>query len=271
MNYYEQLRHGFTQEPIIVTGAAGSYVIIGSHDHGVQILPTAIPKLLDTLGQVKALKMEGEGMEEAFKRFHPLSVELLAKASVDQSRFSWISESDGEDLGRKLTRYGVSEGVMEVYVPTVSIRLHHGVVSNNFFRSLPQLFEYYKPRFGFLNAEHGTESFMKVLDYWERNRLNPVDLMDFSFDFEGFMGIVREFEYWKPDLTRFRADHRGKIAVCAGMFHVPFVQSVLEGKEIERPDWPNHMDKSTNPLIVERGTSLRETYRNIEIALDETT
>lgn len=267
MSYFEALKYGITQEPDIVNGANESYVIIGSHDHGMQIPKQMVPKLVQTLDGIVALKMEGEGMETAFNRFHPMSVELLAKASIDPSRLFWIAESDGEDIGQKLAKYGVSEGIMEVFVPSLSIRMHRGI-PEGFFTILPLAFEYYKSRFGFLNTEHGVESFRTVADYWRRHQLDPMDLAKFAYDFEMFMGNVRGFDYWRPDLRRFRTDYTGKIAVCVGVYHVPFVQSVLEGREIEKPDWPNHISKNYDPYVVERRDLLKEIYRNIEAALN---
>lgn len=269
MNHFEALKQGVTQEPNIVTGAdeAGrTFVVIGSHDHGVQIPQTAVPKLVKALDGVEALKMEGEGTEKAAQRFHPMSVEVLAKAAVDQSRFSWISESDGEDLGQKLSKYGVSEGIMEVYVPSLSMRWHGGT-PDGFFQNLPRTFEYYRARFGFLDVQHGIDSFMAVANYWMKHRLNPKDLMDFSYDFEMFMGSIREYDYWRPDLRRFREHYTGKVAVCCGTYHIPFMQSVLEGQEIEKPDWPNHIDKNNDPFVVQRRDLLKGVYGNIEAAL----
>lgn len=266
MSHFEALKYGVTQKPDIVNGANGGYVVIGSYDHGMQIPQASVPKLVNALIGVEALKMEGGGTEEASRRFHPMSTEVLVKACVDQSRFSWISESDGEDLGQKLLKYGVPEGIMEVYVPSLSMRWHGGT-PDGFFQNLPRTFEYYKSRFGFLDIQHGVETFLTVANFWMRHRLNPKDLMDFSYDFEMFMGSVREYDYWRPDLRRFREDYSKRIAVCCGAYHVPFVQSVLEGQEIAKPDWPNHIDKNNDPFVAKRRDSLKGTYRNIETAL----
>lgn len=62
-------------------------------------------------------------------------------------------------------------------------------------------------------------------------------------------------------------DYTGKIAVCCGNYHAPFVQAVLEGKEIEKPDWSNHIDKNNDPFVVKRRDLLKGIYRNIEAAL----
>lgn len=269
MSHSEALKFGITQEPDIVHGtdrAGRAFVVIGSHDHGMKIPQASVPKLVIALNGVEALKMEGEGTEEASKRYHPRSTEVLVKACVDQSHFSWISESDGEDLGQKLSKHGVSEGIMEVYVPSLSMRWHGGT-PDGFFQNLPRTFDYYKSRFGFLNVQHGVETFLEVANFWMRHRLNPKDLMDFSYDFEMFMGSVREYDYWRSDLRRFREDYSGRIAVCCGAYHIPFVQSVLEGQEIEKPDWPNHIDKNNDPFVVERRDSLKGIYQNIESAL----
>lgn len=266
MNHFQKIEHGITQQPDIVEGNRGSFVIIGSHDHGVQIPQVAIPKLFEVLDGVAALKMEGEGMEQAFQRFHPLSAEVLARVSVDPAHFFWISESDGENLGQKLLRYDVSERIMEIFVPSLSMRWHGGI-PYGFFESLPRIYEGYKSRFGFLDAECAAERFRAVANFWERSGLDVKDLMDFSYDFEMFMGSVREHEYWRPDLRRFRENYSGRIAVCCGVYHVPFVQSVLEGRELVKPDWGNHLDINTDPFVVKRRNQLKEIYGNIETAL----
>ncbi len=112
MSNFDALKYGIAQEPAIIDGADRNYVIIGSRDHGMQIPQKAVLKLVKALDGVEAMKMEG--MEEGFNRFHPLSTELLAKASVNPSRLFWMPESDEEDIGQKLVKYGVTEGIMEV-------------------------------------------------------------------------------------------------------------------------------------------------------------
>lgn len=268
MNYFEALKSGFAQEPDIVTGDKGGYVIIGSHDHGIQLPAVAVPKLVKALDGIEALKLEGEGMEEAFSRLHhPMSAEILAKAYVDPARLFWLSESDGEDIGQKLAKYGVSEGLMEMFVAATSIRMHRGI-PEGFLQILPRTFENYKKRFGFLDSHHGIASFFTVADYWNKHALDLMDFARFAYDFEMFMGDVREFEYWQPDLRRFREDYTGRIAVCSGAYHVPFIQSILEGQETKKPDWENHIDSNNSPFVATEKDKLKEIYRNIETALN---
>lgn len=47
------------------------------------------------------------------------------------------------------------------------------------------------------------------------------------------------------------------------------MQAVLEGQEIEKPDWPNHIDRNNDPFVIQRRDLLKEIYRNIEKALGE--
>lgn len=268
MNHFQKIEHGITQEPDIVEGGNKNFVIIGSHDHGVQIPQVAILKLFEVLDGVVALKMEGEDAKQSFQKYHPLSVEVIARFAVESARLFWISESDGEDLGQKLLKYGVSESIMEIFVPSLSMRWH-GRVQHGFFEDLPRIYEGYKRRFGFLDTERAVGQFEAVARFWERRGLDIKDLMDFSYDFEMFMGSVREYEYWRPDLRRFRDNYLGRIAVCCGVHHVPFVQSLLEGRELVKPDWGNHLDINTDPFVVKRRNQLKEIYGNIETALSE--
>ncbi|MBI2330531.1 hypothetical protein HYU94_03995 [Candidatus Daviesbacteria bacterium] len=272
MNYFEQLRSGVTEEPTITTDSGGTFVIIGSLDHGMQIPQSGALKLVQVLDGVSALKMEGDEKQVGMfkERFHPMSAEMLAIACVQPSRLSWLAESDGEDIGQKLLSFGVPKEIMEVFVPSLNMRMNGGV-SEDFFRTLPLMFEHYKQRFGFLNTAQGIETFLKVGQYFMDQRIDPRGLEDFSYDFEMFMGNVREFEYWRPDLKRFRAGNQGRIAVCCGTYHVDFVRSVFEGKEVEKPDWSNHIDKNNDPFVVKHRYKLKEIYKNLEAALNSTT
>jgi|GEM_PF-3313970 hypothetical protein len=270
MSRLEAFKNGVTLEPIMIADPAGTFAIVGSHDHGVRIPQASVPKLVRFLEGVEALKMEGEeNMEGAFRLYHPISTEVLVKACFDPSQFSWITESDGEDRGQKLARNGVTKEIMEIAIPSWIIRDYQRL-PENIGQILPEAFTVFKRHFSFIDTPHATESFLKVVNYWRRHTLDLIrDLTLFSYDFTEFQGKVREFEYWRPDLRRFRTDHLGRIGVCCGLAHLSSVQLIIEGKDLEKPDWENHIDKSNDPVVMDYRNELKMIYRNLEVALNE--
>ncbi len=269
MHYLETLKYSVAAEPSIVADSNGSFVIVGSQEHGMQIPQPSVVKLIHLLNGVEALKMEGEGTQSIELYFHPMSPEVLAKACVGPDRTSWISESNGKDIGQRLSEYGVPEGIMEVFIPAMNMRMNKGI-SDGFFQALPGMFEQYKVRFGFLDVNRGVESFLTVANYWGKHGFDAWDLMAFSYEFEMFMGNVLEYECWRPDLRRFREDHTGKIGVVCGSYHIPFVQPILERKDVEKPSWEKRIDKNNDPFVVNRREQLKGIQRHIEIALSGT-
>ena len=265
MDIETRLRNGITKKPRII--CSPEYVLIGSTNHGQQLPQDGPVELINSLIGVAALKMEGP--EEAYKLFHPMSAEIITKASVGIVPISYLPEYDGEGIGQKLLKYGVSEELAEIYVPCMYIRMQGGDVPDNFLDLLPVAFiEYKKQRFGFIDIERAVKNFLRVAYYWKDNNLDPIDLDHFSYDFEKFMGDVREFEYWKPDLVRFRKQYSGRIAVCCGDYHIPFVQSVLQGKEQISPDWKTHIDNRREDMYTPQSAEfVKKVYLHLEKAL----
>ena len=82
-----------------------------------------------------------------------------------------------------------------------------------------------------------------------------------------FVGDVREYELWLPDLQEFRSQHVGRIAICCGNYHVPFVKMVLEGAEIPKPDWKTHIEMRREDTDSVDADKLKAIYEHIETAL----
>lgn len=260
------LKNRITSKPNIVKDKQSSYVIVGSIDHGHQIPQNSIAELINSLDNVVALKMEGS--EKAFKPFHYLSTEILVKASVGLAPVSYFTEFDGEDIGQKLLKYDVPEELAEVYIPCIHIRMNDNAI-DGLFDLLPLMFEKYKERFSFINTPQAINNFYKVVTYWINNKLSIGDLHHFSYDFEKFVGDVREFEFWAPDLKKFRIEHDGKIAVCCGDYHTPFIQTVLDGKTPVKPNWETHIDNRREDTHTPQDAhKLKQIYKNLESALN---
>ena len=262
----ESLKNGIAKKPHIIRDNNNSYVIIGSTGHGYQIPSDSIKVLIDSLEDVVALKLEGD--EETLKILHPMSTEILTKVAVGSVPVSFFPEADEEDIGQKLLNYGVSEEIAEIFIPCMHIRMNESII-DRIFGMLPIVFEEYKQRFSFINTPRAIENFLKVCNYWADNDLNPFGLDHFSYDFEKFMGDVREYEFWKPDLIKFRSQFNGKIAVCTGDYHTTFIQTILDGKEVQKPDWYNHIDKRREDVHTPQNPiKLKQIYQNLEMALE---
>lgn len=271
----EQLRRGSTEKITILNALdivkGSDYVIIGGRGgmHGSELSPQAINELIDSLEDVEALKMEGD--EETSKYFHPMSAETLTRASMVEKPVSYFPESkDGHDIGYYLLQYGLSEEIVELSVPCMRLR-RINESSDRFLHGLPHLFELHKPMFSFIDTERGLSNFLKVLGYWENHQLDVYLLDSFAYDFEGFMGQVREHEFWEPDLVAFRRMYKGKVGVSCGSYHADFVESVLEGRSYEKPpSWETHFDVRRKRDRVGYGVTLeqlREAYVHINATL----
>ncbi len=279
----DKLKNSVTKKPIIIKDEKNSFVIIGSKEHGLQIPQDSITGLINSLEGVIALKMEGS--EEMFKWFHPMSTEGLVKTSLGSIPVSYLPES--ENIGEKLLEYEIPEEIAEIYIPCMYIRFNG--IHDGFFEFLPLILKRYSEEFGlfdFTNTLRAVENFDKVRKYWKHNKLNFHDLENyFSIDFEKFIGDVMEFEYWKPDLEKFRNQYNGKIAVCCGDYHVFFVLKVFDKKEVSKPNWENHIDNidskikginndyidNTNDddeFVVQYKERLKQIYQHITKALD---
>jgi hypothetical protein len=259
---------GTTSRPTILKNSNKKYVIIGSIDHGMEIPKDSMLELIASLENVRSLMMETP--EEFHKHMHPMSTEILVKASVGRASVSYLSGNRAnEDIGKQLLKYSPQQ-IAEVFVPAIYIRNSIQLGQEPTFDSMVAFTSAYRGRFGFLDAEESIKKYMRVLEYWGKHQLDPKDLDHFSYDFEKFVGDVREFELWQPELKEFRTQHKkGKIAVCVGDYHVPFVQSVFEGNNIQPPNWKNHFDtRREDRLTPQRTEYLKGIYKNILEALE---
>jgi hypothetical protein len=266
MGIVERLKYRMSEKPNIVS--EGSYVIIGSKNHGQQIPQEGIVEIIEALRDIIALKMEGR--EQDLSVFHPFSSEIIAKTAVGLIPVTFIPESGEEDLGAKLLNYGVPGELIEVSVPFIYLRITDWA-DDNIHDKLDMILRTYKnERYNFIDVNRAKDNFNKVLEYWQKEKLDVGYLDHFSLDFEKFTGDVREFEFWKPDLERFRSNYmdKGKIAVCCGFYHVPFVKTILDGLEPKKPDWENRdFAKSKISSTYQDPEKLREIYLHLNKAL----
>lgn len=248
---------GKTEKPLIVKNDSRKYVIIGSLDHGMEIPSDSILELITALEDTKALMMECP--EEFHQHFQPMSTELLTKASVGNVPINYLSGSrTNEEIGELVLKYA-PKNIAEVFVPCLYVRNSCQLGQLPSLDSMADYITRYRGRFGFLDKDKSIRGYMKLLQFWNSQELDPIDLNDFSYDFEKFVGDIREFELWQPELKSFRDSNKGKVAVCVGEYHVPFVQDVFDGRPISKPDWKNHVytkreDKHTpqSPELLER-------------------
>jgi len=251
--------HTQTEKPNIITDSNGNYVIIGVIDHGHQIPEDAIMEVIDSLDDVVALKMEA--IPESRRGFHPMSTEIITLASIGSAPVSYLPHEDGSEI----IKY-VSEELAELYVPHLMVRmLDRPLESEEVIRGLKQ---YKQLRFGFIDTERGFHNYVQSIRYWMENDLDLRDLDHFSYDFEGFVGSVRQFELWSPDLRTFQKDNPGKIAVCVGDYHFPFVKTILDGKEPQKPDFQTHLDGTIeNSIRTKNVAEMKAIYGHLEKAL----
>ncbi|TKJ17589.1 hypothetical protein CEE44_03585 [Candidatus Woesearchaeota archaeon B3_Woes] len=256
-----------TNKPNIVKDPKGRYVLVGSIDHGFQIPQDSVLELITSLENTSALMMETP--EEFQAQFHPMSTELLVKASVGQVLIEYLSGNRvDEDIGEIVLKY-VPEHIAELFVPCVHVRNCYQEGIDISFESTLAFAGVYRGRFSFLDVERTLKNYMRLLQYWEENELDQRDLDHFSYDFEKFLGDVREFELWGPDIRHFRNKHDGKIVVCVGDYHVPFVKSVLDEREVSAPNWRTHLEtKREDKLTPQDIGFLQEIYSHIEKALN---
>lgn len=257
-----------TSKPTVIKDSRGKYVIIGSIDHGMEIPQNSMLELIASLENVDALMMETP--EEFHKHMHPMSTEILVKASVGKAPISYLSGSRAnEDIGKPVLKYAPQQ-IAEVFVPAIYVRNSLQLGQEPTFDSMVAFTSAYRGRFGFLDVEESIKKYMRVLQYWGKHQLDPKDLDHFSYDFEKFVGDVREFELWQPELRDFRTQHKkGKVAVCVGDYHVPFVQSVFENDNIQTPNWKNHLNTRREDRLTPQSTEyLNGIYKNILEALE---
>ena len=254
-----------THKPSI-TDNQGKYVIIGSIDHGMEIPQSSVLELIASLENVEALITETP--EEFHAHMHPMSTELLVKASVGKAPTHYLSGNNiDEEIGKYVLKYAPQD-IAEIFVPCVYVRNSYQSGKKPTFESISTFILIYGRRFGFLDVETTLKKYSQLLEYWRKNELDPGDLDDFSYDFEKFVGDIREFELWRPELKGFREKYEGKVAACVGNYHVPFVQSVFDGMEVQAPNWENHIDtRREDKLTPQDSDSLRKIYADIEKAL----
>ena len=256
-------------EPVIINSDEGNYVIIGSVDHGMELPPTAVPKLVSALEGVEALIIEYP--KNPLSQMHPMSTELLTRACVDPDSITLLSGNDVyEDIGDRVLKYAPRD-LAEVYVPCLHVRISCHLGQDFGFDEVLQFTAAYKQRFGFLDVERTIDNYMKILQYWKEHDLDSKDLDHFSYDFEKFVGDIREFELWVPELRLFRKLWSGKrIAACAGDYHTPFIQTVFDGGEVQPPNWEIHIDtKRPDKITPQDPEFLKRVYLDIRKALSE--
>jgi len=258
---------GLTHKPTIIQNDSGKYVIIGSIDHGMQIPQSSMLELISSLENVEALMMETPEMFHA--QMHSMSTEILTKASVGQVPIHYLSGNRiDEEIGEHVLKYA-PQNIAEVFVPCLYVRNSYQLSQEPTFDSMVAFTSAYKGRFGFIDVRRAIEGYMQVLQHWDKQKLDTKDLDHFSYDFEKFVGDVREFELWQPELREFKEKYTGKVATCVGDYHVPFVQTVFEGREIQTPNWKTHLDtRREDKLTPQDADFLKRTYANIEEALN---
>ena len=259
---------GVTHKPTIIQNGRKNYTIIGSIDHGMEIPKGSMLELIASLENVKSLMMETP--EEFHKYFHPMSTEILVKASVGKAPVSYLPGSRAnEDIGKQVLKYAPQQ-IAEVFVPAIYVRNSIQLGQEPTCDSMVAFTSAYGGRFGFLDVEESIKKYMQVLQYWGKHQLDSKDLDHFSYDFEKFVGDVREFELWQPELKEFRAQHKkSKVAVCVGDYHVPFVQSVFEGDKVQAPNWNNHLNTRREDRLTPQTTEfLQRVYDNLGKALE---
>jgi len=256
---------GTTKKPEIIRDER--YVIVGSVDHGKAIPMDAVPELVASLEGIEALMMEAP--ERLHKQLQAMSTEVLAKASAGNAQLHYLSGNGLQDIGEQVLEYAPRD-IAELFVPCVFVRNCFSIGSEPSSAGIFAFTDTYTQRFGFLDVRRTLEAHMKVLKYWADHDMDTRDLDHFSYDFEKFLGDIREFEFWQPELRKFREQYSGKIGVCVGGYHIQFVQDMMEGKEVEAPDWETHFGKQREnertPIDPER---LDRIYADIEKALND--
>jgi len=257
---------GVTHKPTIVKNDGEKYVIVGSVDHGMEIPQSSVIELISSLENAEALIMETPEMFHA--QMHPMSTELLVKASVGQAPIRYLSGNRaGEELGEYVLKYAPQD-IAEVFVPCLYVRNCYQLGQEPTFDSIIAFTSAYTGRFRFLDVEKTIRKYMQVLQHWNSRGLDPKDLDHFSYDFEKFVGDVREFELWQPELREFRGNSSGKVVACIGDYHVPFVQDVFDGQGIQSPNWKTHIDSRREDKLTPQDASfLKRAYANLEQAL----
>ncbi len=258
---------GTTYKPNILINTEKNYVVVGSIDHGMEIPGNSISDLIFSLDGATALMMEVP--EELHHHFHPMSTEILTKVSVGNVPIEYLYGNRGdEDIGNYVLKYA-PEDISEVFIPALHVRNCIQLGTNPTFDSLVAFIAANKNRYGFIDIKRTLDNYMKIVQYWEDNGLDPKGLDHFSYDFEKFVGDIREFELWKPELQNFRGTHEGKIAVCVGDYHVDFVDGVLDGREQKQPEWNTHIDNRREDRITPQDPEfLKNIYNHIEKALE---
>lgn len=261
------MMEGVTHKPTIVKENLGNpYVIVGSVDHGMEIPQESMHELISSLENVRALMMETPEMFHT--QMNPMSTELLVKASVGQAPIQYLSGNKAdEEIGGYVLKYAPQD-IAEVFVPCLYVRNSYQLGQEPTFDSIVAFTSAYKGRFEFLDVERTIKRYMQILQHWSSQDLDKDDLDHFSYDFEKFVGDVREFELWQPELREFRVNHSGKVAICVGDYHVPFVKDVFDGKDLQAPNWKTHIETRREDKLTPQNTDfLKRTYDNLEEVL----
>ena len=259
---------GVTHKPTIIKNDARKYTIVGSIDHGMEIPQSSMLELIVSVGNVEALMMETP--EELHAHFHPMSTEMLVKASVGQAPIHHLSGNGAnEEIGEQVLKYAPQD-IAEVFVPFLYVRNCFQSGQKPAFESIVTFISLYQGRFGFIDVGRAIRRFDQVQQHWIAHQLQPEDLDHFSYDFEKFVGDVREFEFWQLELRNFREMYNGRVATCVGDYHIPFVKDVFDGKKMDAPNWTNHIDARREDKITPQDAGfLKKIYSNLEKALRE--
>lgn len=253
--------------PLVINN--DNYVLIGSV-HNEKLSENDIMKINDSLEKIVALKMEGG--EQIFDVLDPMSTEVIVKKAAGSIPVSYISRfHNGENIGQKLLNYNVPEEVMELHF---ALSLMETLSEEMDMDQFPILLESFilnlKDDFSYFNPGRAIGNFYDISIYWEGNNLDTDELFHFGSGMGDFRFKVENSDIWAPDLKRFREEHDGKIAVCSGMNHTPFIQTVLDGKEYAQPDWEMFLDEGKvnyenhGEELIKDTTSLKRTYNIIQ-------
>ena len=146
-----------TYKPTIVKNDERKYVIIGSIDHGMKISQSSMQELIPSLDNIEALMMETPEMFHA--QMHPMSTELLVKASIGQSPIHYLSGNRiDEEIGEQVLKYA-PQNIAEIFVPCISVRNSYQLGQEPTLDSVIAYISAYKGRFEFLDVKRTIKSY----------------------------------------------------------------------------------------------------------------
>ncbi|MFH1630602.1 MAG: hypothetical protein ABIA21_00045 [Candidatus Aenigmatarchaeota archaeon] len=245
-----------TSEPEIVK--RGSYIILGVRDHCKSIHKRK--HVRNSLLGAEYLLMEGEETQLR-KHSSTKSVEAVCFSLFDSDNIQYLPEPTASDSERLLRAYGIPLELAEVSLPPYDIVIL--VQRDKKMPDIPEIIEKYKNiAFDFIDIDRTNDNLIKIMESFMEKGREVSDLITFSNDFSRFYAEIREYEYWLDDIRRFRDSHSGqKTAICCGINHVTFVSSVMENRDVAKPNWRNHLSTRKNR------EELRPIYRELQSVL----